>query len=226
MVDKYEVKKYIAQIIGEEYIIPTLGIWEKFDDINFECLPNQFVLKCTHDSGGLVICRDKKTFDRNSAKKIIEKSLKRNFYFWGREWPYKEVKPRIIAEKYMEDDSGELKDYKIHNFNNGKKIILVCKDRFSTRGMTEDFFDESWNHLDIARPGHKNSKNVILKPKNLEKMLCFSEKLAHDIPFLRVDFYEVGGKVFFGELTFYPSSGFISFEPSSVDQKWGEYIDL
>lgn len=140
MVDKYEAKKYVANIIGEQYIIPTLGVWDKFEDIDFNKLPNQFVLKCTHDSGGLVICRDKRKFDVKAAKKKINRSLKRNYFWQGREWPYKNVKPRVIAEKYMEDaQSGELKDYKFFCFNGMPKFMYISNDR----GMIPhtDFFD-------------------------------------------------------------------------------------
>ena len=130
LVDKYKVKKYVAEVLGEEYIIPTLGVWDRFEDIDFDKLPDQFVLKCTHDSGGLAICRDKSTFDKKAAEKKIKRSLKSNFFWRGREWPYKNVKPRIIAEQYMYDGSGDLADYKIHNFNGETKFILVCRDRY------------------------------------------------------------------------------------------------
>lgn len=141
MVDKYEAKKYVASIIGEEYIIPTLGVWDKFDDIDFDKLPNQFVLKCTHDSGGLAVCKDKKVFDINAARKRINRSLKRNFYWIGREWPYKDVRPRIIAEQYMENSDGrtELSDYKFYCFNGKPEYCHVISDR--TQNETMDFFD-------------------------------------------------------------------------------------
>lgn len=163
MVDKYEAKRYIADIIGEEYIIPTLGVWDRFEDIDFDALPNQFVLKCTHDSGGLVIVCDKSSMNLDAARKKINRSMKRNYYWHGREWAYKNVKPRIIAEQYMEDgnpgekperiDAG-LTDYKVHCFNGKPKLILVCKDRFSRGGMTEDFFSDEWNHLPVKRIRH------------------------------------------------------------------------
>jgi len=227
MVDKFEAKKYVANIIGEEYIIPTLGIYEKWDDIDFDKLPNQFVIKCTHDSGGLAICKDKSTFDFKSAKKKINKSLENNYYWSGREWPYKNAKPRIIIEKYMSDENNlDLQDYKIHCFNGEPKIILVCKDRYKETGLTEDFFDTEWKHLDIKRPNHGNSKTTIDKPSTLCKMLELAERLAKDIPFARIDFYTIQGKVYFGEITFYPASGFAKFEPEEWDLKFGEWIKL
>lgn len=226
MVDKYAAKRYVADIIGEEYIIPTLGVWNSFDDIDFSNLPNRFVLKCTHDSGGLVIVKDKKNLDKLTARKKIEECLKNDFYYMGREWPYKDVPHRIIAEKYMEDDSGELQDYKVFNYNGIPRQILVCRDRFLKSGLTEDFFDTEWKRLDIKRPKHDNSSTEIPMPINLKKMLELSAKLSKDIPFLRTDFYEVGNKLYFGELTLYPASGFEGFEPTKWDAKLGELIKL
>lgn len=227
MVDKYAVKDYVASIIGEQYIIPTLGVWDNFDDIDFDALPNQFVLKCTHDSGGLVICKDKSQLDKMAAKKKIEKCLRRNFYWTGREWPYKEVKPRVIAEKYMEEyPTTNLTDYKIHSFNGIPRVILVCRDRFSELGLTEDFFDQDWTHLDVRREEHPNSSKAISRPKELDKMLELARILSKDIPFLRTDFYTIGGKVYFGELTFFPASGLEKFVPESFDKELADWIKL
>lgn len=227
MVDKYAVKKYVADIIGEEYIIPTLGVWDRFGDIDFDTLPNQFVLKCTHDSGGLVIVKDKRSFDRGTAKKKIEDCLKNNFYYMGREWPYKNVKPRIIAEKYMEDTvTSELNDYKIHSFNGDPKVILVCKDRFSELGLTEDFFDENWVHLEVKKEKKANSSTPIERPKELDEMLELSRKLSKGIPFLRTDFYSIEGKTYFGELTFYPASGIEKYLPESFARQLGDWLVL
>lgn len=227
MVDKYEVKKYVADIIGEEYIIPTLGVYEKFDDINFDELPEQFVLKCTHDSGGLVICKDKSQLDYEAAKEKINKSLKRNYFWSNREWPYKDVKPRIIAEKYMVDESGyELKDYKFFCFDGKMKVFFVAKDRGSATEETKfDFFDENFNHLPFTN-GHPNSEPPYFKPENFEKMTELAEKLSENIPQLRVDFYNINGQIFFGELTFFHWSGLMPFDPPEWDLKLGEYIKL
>lgn len=226
MVDKFAVKQYVAERIGKEYIIPTLGVWDKFDDIDFDALPNQFVLKCTHDSGGLVIVRDKDTMNMGAAKQKIEKSLKDNYYYNGREWPYKDVKPRIIAEQYMTDGGNKLSDYKIHNFNGIPKVILVCRDRFASSGLTEDFFTGTWEHLDIRRPNHPNSTTEIEKPAELDEMLELSRVLSKDIPFLRTDFYTINHKVYFGEMTFYPASGFAGFVPDEWDKTLGGWIKM
>lgn len=226
MVDKYEAKHYVAERIGEKYIIPTLGVWEKFDEIDFSKLPEQFVLKCTHDSGGLVICRDRRKFNIEKAREKIERSLKSNYYLWGREWPYKNVKPRIIAEQYMSNNDKELDDYKVHNFDGIPKLILVCTERFSGSGLKEDFYDIDWNHLDLVRPSHPNSNSIIEKPDFLDEMLELSKKLSEGIPFLRTDFYEVNGNLYFGELTFFPASGLEPFKPDDWDYKMGQWITL
>ena len=225
MVDKYEVKKYVANIIGEQYIIPTLAVYDFFDDINFDELPNRFVIKCTHDSGGLVICQDKTKFDKVAAKRKINKAMKRNYYYNSREWPYKNVKPRIIVEKYMEDKSvGEIVDYKVMCFNGKAKMIFTCTERFSD-GLKVTFFDLDWNKLPFERH-YPASKKVIKRPKNLKKMIEFSEKLSKDITFVRMDWYEIGGKLYFGEYTFYPGAGFEEFTPEEWDYRLGSMLDL
>lgn len=227
MVDKYAVKKYVADIIGEEHIIPTLGVWDHFDEIDFEKLPDQFVLKCTHDSGGLVICLDKNSFDKKAAKRKIEKSLKRNFYWMGREWPYKNVPPRIIAETYMTDGiNEELNDYKMMCFNGKVKATFVCSNRFSNEGLNVTFYDTNWERLPFERHYHPASKLDIDKPQTYQEMVQIAEKLSEKIPFVRVDFYEIKGKVYFGELTFYPASGMEGFSPEQWDTTLGEWIQL
>ena len=226
MVDKYAVKKYVADIIGEEYIIPTLGVWNHFDEIDFDKLPNQFVLKCTHDSGGIVICKDKNKLDLKSAKKKIEKCLKRNYYWSSREWPYKDVKPRIIAEPYMEDSKAyELIDYKFMCFNGEVKCSFTCSERFSEDGLKVTFFDKDWNVMPFERH-YPASKNPPKKPINYDKMIQFSEQLSKGILFVRVDFYEINGQLFFGELTFYPGGGFEEFTPEEWDYQLGDFLKL
>lgn len=225
-VDKYEVRKYIAVTIGEEYLIPLVGVWDKFEDIDFSKLPNQFVLKCTHDSGGLVICKNKNVLDIETAKNEINKCLKRNFYYVAREWPYKNVKPRIICEKYMLDESGtDLKDYKFMCFNGEVKCSFVCLNRNSPNGLNVDFYDMKWNPMPFQRH-YKSSGSITPRPKNFDKMVEFSRKLSKDIPFVRVDFYEINGQLYFGELTFYPGSGFEEFTPESYDYLLGSWIEL
>lgn len=210
MVDKYEVKKYVSDIIGKEYIIPTLGIYDNFDEIDFNKLPNQFVIKCTHDSGGVVICKNKEKLDIKETKKKINKSLKNNYYYSGREWPYKNVRPRIIIDEYIEDKiRHELVDYKIYAFNGKCDYVMACFDRFNG-GPKFIYFDRDWNiKKEFSKDGLKYGNNIDLtKPKNLDKMFESAEKLSKGIPFVRVDFYEANGEMYFGELTFYPSSGF------------------
>lgn len=227
MVDKYEAKKYVADIIGEEYIIPTLGVWDRFEDIDFDQLPDQFVLKCTHDSGGLVIVRDKSRFDKEKARKKFKMALNRNPYTVDREWPYKNVKPRIIAEQYMEDPtSKDLKDYKIFCFNGVAKAMFIATDRANETEETKfDFFDMEFQHLDFTN-GHPNADVPPQKPASLTKMRELAEQLSVGIPQVRVDFYEVNGAVYFGELTFSHWSGMKPFEPKEWDYKLGEWIDL
>ena len=227
MVDKIESKKIVSKLIGEKYIIPTLGVWDTFDDICFDQLPNQFVLKCSHDSGGLVICRNKQIFDYKVAKKILTSSLKLNYYTRLREWPYKDVKPRILAERYLENSISEgLTDYKVHSFDGKPRVILVCRNRFNKSGMTEDFYNERWEHLSVSRISHPNSKDGTKKPEELEEMLSLSRKIAKDILFVRTDFYIVNHKIFFGEITFFPSSGFKKFIPESFDEIMGSWLKL
>ena len=226
MVDKYEAKKYVADIIGQEYIIPTLGVWDKFEDIDFDILPNQFVLKPTHTSGDIFICKDKEKINHKKLKKMVNKWLKRNYYFIHREWSYKYIKPRIIAEKYMEtNEQKELIDYKFFCFNGNPKVILVCSERFSSDNMCETWFDENWNFLDIIESNHRVNKKI-KKPINFSQMMEFSKKLSRDIPFIRVDFYEINGKIYFGELTFFPAAGFEKFEPEEWDKKLGDMLEL
>lgn len=222
MVDKYLVKGYVEKIIGKENIIPTIDKYDDFDDIDFAKLPRQFVIKCTHDSGGLVICKDKKNLNICAAKSKISKSLKKNYFYLGREWPYKNIKPRIIVEKYMGDN---LNDYKIFCFNGEPKFTLVCSNRNGNSKNT-DFYDNNWNLLPFTRACHVNNPNGIDKPKNFNKMLEIAKKLSANIPFLRVDLYVINGKIYFGELTFYPSSGFESFTPEEWDEKLGDMLDL
>lgn len=227
MVDKYKVREYIAERLGEEYLIPLLGVWNDPDEIDFDALPNQFVLKCNHNSGlGMCICKDKAKLDIAKVKAELRKGLKQDYYLTGREWPYKNVERKIIAEKFMTDGGEELADYKIHNFNNGPKVILVCRDRFKDSGLTEDFFSEDWEHLDVARPDHPNASTPVERPKELEEMLSLAEKLSQGRPFLRTDFYTVGGRVYFGELTFFPASGFSPFAPPQWDETLGKWITL
>lgn len=227
MVDKFEVKHYVANIIGEEHIIPTIGIWDKVEDINFNELPNQFVLKCTHDSGGIVICRDKRFLDIGAAQRNLRKGLKKNYYYQNREWPYKNVKPRIIAEHYMEDSkTHDLRDYKFFCFDGKVKALFIATERQNEGNETKfDFFDVDFRHLDIKN-GHPNAEVPPAKPESFEMMKKMAEKLSENIPHIRVDFYEVNGKPYFGELTFSHWSGMVPFEPARWDKIFGDWITL
>lgn len=226
MVDKYKVKEYVANKLGKEYIIPTIGVWENFDDINFEDLPNQFVLKCTHDSGGIVICKDKNKLDIKSIRKKINHSLKRKYYKNTREWPYKGVKPRIIAEPYMVDENEkELKDYKFFTFNGKVKAMFIATDRNAETETCFDFFDKNFNHLPFEN-GHPNAKKKIYKPENFEYMIKLAEELSKDLIHARIDFYNINGKIYFGEITFFHWSGLKKFVPEEWDYKFGEWINL
>lgn len=226
LVDKYKVKEIVAKTIGEEYVIPTLGVWEKFDDINFDKLPNQFVLKCTHDSGGLVICTDKNKLNLKQARKKINKCLKNNYYYQNREWPYKNVEKRIIAEPYLVDESGyELKDYKFFCFDGKVEYLFIATNRNSSTDTYFDFYDKNFKHLELKN-GHDNSPVHISKPKNFDKMIELAEKLSKNITHVRVDFYNINGKIYFGEMTFYHWSGFKKFEPNKWDKIFGDCIKL
>lgn len=227
MVDKYKARDYIAEKIGAGYLIPMLGVWNAPDEIDFDMLPDKFVLKCNHNSGlGMCICTDKSKLDVKKVKKDLKRGLKQDYYLTGREWPYKDVPRKIVAEQFMKSDAGGLTDYKIHCFNGEPKLILVCKDRFTSTGLTEDFFTSSWEHLDIRRPTHPNSSAEIAKPEELSEILTLAKQLSEGIPFLRVDFYIIEHKVYFSELTFFPASGFERFVPDEWDDILGSWLEL
>ncbi len=230
MVDKYKVKEYVANIIGKEYIIPTLGVWNNPEEIDFDKLPNQFVLKCNHNSGlGMYICKDKSNLDIQKVKKELSKGLKQNYYLTNREWPYKNVPPRIIAEQYMEDcKTKELRDYKFFCFNGKPSYCQVISDRNTNESI--DFFDMNWNFqnftgLHLHKP-FPHAKNIPQKPITFEKMKQICAILAKDIPFVRVDFYEINCKMYFGELTFFPATGFGQFYPNEWNKKIGDLLIL
>lgn len=226
LADKYEAKRMVADRIGEQYIIPCLGVWESFDDINFDSLPNQFVLKCTHDSGSIVICKDISAFSKERAKKILHAGLRHNSYYAGREWPYKDIKPRIIAETYMEDSlTKDLRDYKFFSFNGNVKAMFIATDRGSNEETKFDFFDENFTHLPFTN-GHPNAANTPAKPKNFDLMKELAHKLSIGIPQVRVDFYECNGKVYFGEMTFFHWGGMTPYDPEEWDYIFGSWIEL
>ncbi len=230
MVDKAGAKKYVASIIGEEYIIPTLAVYDRVEDIDFDALPNQFVLKCTHDSGGIVICKDKATLNKKAALRTLKKGLKTDYFYQNREWPYKNVRPRIIAEKYMSNNPNmpeeELSDYKWFCFDGEPKVMFIATDRYNPKEETKfDFFDMDFNHLPFTN-GHPNTTKKIGKPVGFETMKDLAAKLSKGMPQVRVDFYDVGGHIYFGELTFFHWSGMMPFTPNEWDYKFGEWITL
>ncbi len=227
MVDKYEAKKYVASIIGEEYIIPTYGVWDKFGNIDFDSLPNQFVLKTTHDSGGISICRDKSSFDYKKARKHLQKSLKNNFYYLGREWPYKDVKPRILAEKYMEDPSSkELVDYKFYCFDGDPKFLYISKGLENHATASISFLTLDWTFAPYERNDYKPFDALPKKPAKFSEMIEICKKLSTNHKFIRVDLYQINGQVYFSELTFSPCSGMMPFKTLEQDLKMGELLRL
>lgn len=226
MVDKYKVREYIAQELGEEYLIPLLGVWDNPDEIDFDALPNQFVLKCNHNSGlGMCICKDKSELDISKVKVELRKGLKQDYYLTGREWPYKDVPRKIIAEKYMEDVSGDLKDYKFYCFNGEMKFVMINFDRNTSRPTRADYFDRDFNWLDFTW-GYSHAEVHPKKPEQFEKMVAIVEKLAKGLPHIRVDLYDCNGKIYFGELTFFDGSGFDKIEPLEWDYKIGKLLKL
>ena len=224
MADKSLAKKWAAKIIGDEYIIPTLGIWDKFEDIPFEKLPNQFVLKCTHNSGGIYICKDKSQIEYNSLKMRFEKLLSINYFYQNREHVYKDIKPQIMAEPLL-NGQGELIDYKFLCFNGNVEYMFTCTERFEKDGLKVTFFDRDFSPMQFERH-YPRSTCSIPKPRCYSEMLEVAEKLSGGLKFVRVDLYEIDGQVYFGEMTFYPGSGMETFKPDEWDYKLGEYIEL
>jgi len=226
MVDKNAAKKYVADIIGNTYIIPTLGVWDTPEDIDFDKLPDKFVLKTTHDSGGIRMIDKKKGYDRAAINAFFSTRLSKSLYNRMREWPYKDVKPRIIAEEYLEDSlTGELRDYKFYCFNGEVKLLLIVSNRMSKEQTCFDYFDRNYNHLPIVWSG-PNSKVLPNKPETFGEMIRIAEKLSVGIPHVRVDLYECNLHIYFGELTFFPGSGFHTFSDEKWDYKLGEWIKL
>lgn len=227
MVDKYNVKKYVANLIGEKYIIPTIGVWTRPEDIDFDSLPNQFVLKTTHGGGniGVIICKNKSNLDIRETIKQLNISLKQDIYKSLREWPYKGVKKMIIAEKYMEDiDSKELRDYKFFAFDGQVKALFIATDR-GTGDVKFDYFDADFNHLNIIQE-HPMSGVNIPKPVCFDEMIIIAEKLSKGLPHVRIDLYEVNNQVYFGEFTFYHHGGIVPFHPKKWDYIFGSWIHL
>lgn len=225
LVDKADVKDYVRNAIGDEYVIETLGVWSNFDAIDFDSLPDQFVLKCTHDSGSVIICRDKSSFDKEAARAQLSEALKKNFYMVDREWPYKDVKPRIIAEKYIESADADIPDYKFFCFNGEPRIMFVATERFASSETKFDFFDMDYNHLPLLS-GHPCAEHTPERPEHFEQMKELCRILSKDMTQVRIDFYDVAGKLYFGEFTFSHWGGMMRFEPKEWDLRLGQMIDL
>lgn len=225
MVDKYAAKKYVANIVGDEYVVPQLGCWKHFDDIDFSSLPDKFVLKTTHGCGGMLICKDKNKINFAKAKVMFEENLKDNYYIHAREWPYKNVPPQIIAEKFLDDGKNKvLPVYKIFCFNGEPYLIQVIQnDKQPNESI--DYFDLNWNKLKL-RQNYPNSKNPLEKPIKLEEMLAIARKLTKGIEFVRCDLYIVDGKIYFSEFTFFSDAGFEPFKPNKWDYILGDLLIL
>ena len=226
MVDKVKAKEYVASKIGEQYIIPTLGVWENTEDIDFSSLPDSFVLKCNHNSGkGMYICRDKNKMDEHKVREGLKQGLKENYYKHGREWPYKDVPRRILAEQYMVDESGtELKDYKLFCFNGEPKIIEVDYGRFVNH--MRNVYDTEWNFIAMQIEYPNDPSHIIPKPEKLDEMILLARKLSEGIPHVRVDFYSIENRIYFGELTFFHGSGMETFKPDGWDERLGDWVQL
>ncbi|MGU9047071.1 ATP-grasp fold amidoligase family protein [Clostridium perfringens] len=226
--DKLAVRSYIKDEIGEEYLVPLIGSWKTFDEINFDKLPNQFVIKCNHDSGGLFICKNKKSIDKKYVEEKINRSLKRQFYYVGREWQYRSIKPMIIAEKLLLDNNGNTPvDYKITCFNGNVDNIMVCTGRFSKEGVKFYFFDKEWRFLRYNKGDEKLPKDFIIdKPENLEEMVSLAEKLSKPFNYARIDLYNLNKKVYFSEITLSPNSGFDTDITYDTDKLLGEKLHI
>lgn len=226
LVDKYKVRDYIATTIGKKYLVPLYGVWDSTSEINYALLPNQFVLKTTHDSGGVIICKDKSSFDIDSANKFLTRHLKERVFNRTREWPYKDVKPRIICEALLSDNNNDsIKDYKFFCFNGVPRFLKVDFNRYTHHQA--NYYSPKWELLpfgeEICPP---DFKHIEPEPDNLSEMLVLAAQLSSGIPFLRVDFYNIDGKIYFGELTFFPYSGFGKFVPKSYDTTIGQMLVL
>jgi hypothetical protein len=225
MVDKYEAKEIVKKIVGEQYVVKNYGVWNTFDEIDFDSLPKQFVLKTTHDQGGVVICKDKLSFDYKTAREKLNNHLNTKHYFLSREWPYKNVTPRILAEEYLSFGEEDLKDYKFFCFNGKVKALFIASERQSGKEVKFDFYDKDYNFLDIVQT-HPQSGKINIKPANFSEMISLAEKLSQKLPHLRVDFYNIRGNIYFGEFTFSHHGGLVSFHPEKWDYKFGEWINI
>lgn len=227
MADKYSVRDYVREKIGDEYLIPLIGIYNNFSEIDFDALPNQFVLKPTH-SCGVYICKDKSKFSINEVKCKIEASLNSNYFFLHREWEYKNILPRILVQQYLADDQQEsLYDYKFYCFNGEPKFLyLALGGAGNLKNLRMNFLNFDWSLTPFQRPDHLQFEVLPPKPHCLDKMVELARLLSHNIPFVRVDFFVVDNKIYFGEMTFHPGAGFAPFSPRKYELLYGELIRL
>lgn len=227
MVDKYKARDYVADKIGEQYLIPLVGVWELPDDIDFKSLPNQYVIKCNHNSGtGMYICKDNFKTDEEKIKSGLRQGLKEDYFIYSREWPYKNVKKRIMCEEYISDDNNEfLTDYKFYCFDGKVKVLGIFQGRGSSSGTVGDFFDVDFNWIDM-KWGYPNAPEIPKKPDKFNEMVKIAETLSKDIPHVRVDLYLSNGQIYFGELTFFDGGGFSKIIPEEWDIKLGSWINL
>lgn len=228
LVDKYEVKSYVTQKVGEQYVAKTLGVYDRPEEIDFAALPQRFVLKTTHGGGncGVIICKDKSKIDNEKTIATLKSSLKQDLYRDSREWPYKNVKKRVLVEEFLEDkETGELRDYKFFCFDGKVKALFVATERQTREEPYFNFFDKDYKPLDIKQ-GHPRSDNWPERPEKFSEMVYIAEKLSAGIPHVRVDLYQANGKVYFGEYTFYHFGGIVPFEPESWDKVFGEWLKL
>ena len=226
MVDKLLARDYIKQTIGEQYLIPLLGAWDSVDEIDFDALPDRFVIKCNHNSGeGMYLCKDKSKMDVEKVKKDLKRGLEQDYYLCDREWPYKNVPRKIVAEEFLDDGSGKgINDYKVFNFDGEPYMIQVDFDRFS--GHKKNLYTTDWKLCDFSFNYPSHPEIEIAKPETLDEMLRLSRILSKGNPYMRTDFYSVNGKLYFGELTFFPASGYGRFNPDEIDFDLGNKITL
>lgn len=227
LVDKYEVKVWVANRIGNKYVIPTIGVWNSLEAISWNSLPNQFVLKTTFGGGGdgIFICNNKTAIDRSIVKAKLEKSMRTDPYRRLREWPYKNVSRRLIAEQYLEDKSGDLADYKFYCFGGEPKVLLLATNRYTSHNF--DYYDMDFNHLSITSAmGTNNPSLGDCKPDCFDEMKEIARKLSRGLPHVRVDLYCCNGQIFFGEMTLYDSSGLDNLNSEEWNMRFGSWIQL
>ena len=225
MVDKVAVKQYIADKLGSEFIIPTIGVYNSVEEIPFDDLPEKFVIKCTHDSGSLFICDKNSDIDINSIKKDLSKHMQMNHFWYSREWPYKNIKPKIIIEEFISDEKGRSPaDYKFFCFNGKMEIFKIDYNRFSNH--ISNYYSKDLNYLDFHEKTFLSTSDIKLNlPEKFNEMVTVAEKLSEGIPFLRVDLYYTNSKIYFGELTFFPHSGILPYT-NNGDLMMGNILDL